>query len=812
MTRDMGGAGQEVEAARSEAAARQQAARIASQRAAADAAIAAVAGGKQALSAMTSASEAAAKAARAVETKRIAEREALAAEEAAAAEGSSDEVAEASSDEVAEGSSDGASGSADGSADSGSADGSDGAVDAVAEAVEDESEAEEVAEIEDAYEAVEEPSAFEHTGAPEPRARAPRRRSAAVRAVPVNARPPVFEEAVARWLAAEGAPAAFAHQLREEFGEGAEASARLAGDPWLVLELPGVQPAAADNLARGLLGIDSREKLIADPRRSRALVGALLRRAARLGHTAVSAESVARDLGGLGVPDPAGAVADAVEAGAALVFADRLALAAAAPAAEPSAAEAEFEAVDGADDDDPASMLTSPYTLLALDEWAFAEQSAAEAVQRLLATATPLEPDPGFDAASVARGADAAEVERITRTVGETAANGLTLVTGALPALPGQLAAAFPGAVLASPSPAGLRALAEAGFEAVDLRTLNEDTERYETAEVVVVADAQLVPLELGVELLELLPDAAHLVLCGDPGALPATGPGRLFRDLFEIDDPEFGGTVPRVELKRRPSGPLSALVDAVRYGGLPPMEILDDGRSNEVKIIPVRDPAETRLRTVQLVADSIPRAFGLSGPQVQAIAVREQGPAGAEDLNAALKERLNPGPGSCAGFDAGDRVIVREGGRLVEFGLLGGETGTVVEADADGLRVRLDAPWVAPEEDGERAEGDDETEAGGETPSGGRPVRLDPARARALRHAWVLTLREAQGGRWPAVVAVLDGGSAAALTRSAVIGAFAPATKHLSVVHGAGPALAEAVEARPHTPCRTRLAQALRS
>jgi ATP-dependent exoDNAse (exonuclease V) alpha subunit len=799
MTRDMGGAGQDVEAAQSEAAARQQAAKIAAQRAAADAAIAAVAGGKQALTAMTSASAAAAKAARAVETKRIAEREALAAEEAAAAEGSS-----ALSDETSGG--------------------SDGRASRASRAARTSSRTRWRRKSRTSPRRRRSRNSRSPTR--RPRSRAPSspwarpslgcgRRgvgSAPARAVPVNAEPPVFGEAITRWLAAEGAPAAFAHQLREEFGEGEEASARLVEDPWLVLELPGVQPAAADNLARGLLGIDSREKLIADPRRSRALVSALLRRAARLGHTAASAESVARDLGGLGVPDPTGAVADAVEAGAALVFADRLALAAAAPSAEPSEEEAEFEAVDGADDDDPASMLTSPYTLLALDEWAFAEQSAAEAVQRLLATATPLEQDPDFDVASVAPGADAAEAERIARVVGEAAGNGLTLVTGALAALPGQLAAAFPGAVLASPSPAGLRALAEAGFEAVDLRMLNEDTERYETAEVVVIADAQLVPLELGVDLLELLPDAAHLVLCGDLGALPATGPGRLFRDLFEIDDPEFGGTVPRVELKRRPFGPLSALVDAVRYGGLPPMEILDDGQSNEVKIIPVRDPAETRLRTVQLVADSIPRAFGFSGPQVQAIAVREQGPAGAEDLNAALKERLNPGPGTCAGFDAGDRVIVREGGRLAEFGLLGGETGTIVEADAGGLKVRFDAPWVAPEEDGERAEGGEETEGGGGAVSGDRPVRLDPAQARALRHAWVLTLREAQGGRWPAVVAVLDGGSAAALTRSAIIGAFAPAAKHLSVVHGAGSALAEAVENRPHTPCRTRLAQALRS
>jgi exodeoxyribonuclease V alpha subunit len=772
MERDEGGAGgtsPEAEGAETEAAARQRAAKIAAQRAAADAAIAAVAGGKQALTAMTSASAAAAKSARAVEIKRVADREALEAEEQEADQESA-EVAEAVAEVVAE---------------------------PVAEAPEPAPSPALEPEPEQVPDAPRPVAPAELPAPPAPVARVPRRREKPAYAAATNhSAPPVFDEAVTRWLTAEGAPPSFAQQLRAEFGEGEEATARLVENPWLVLEIPGVQPAAADNLARLLLGIDAREKLSADPRRGRALVSALLRRAARLGHTAVTADAVARDLGGLGVPDPAGAIADAVEAGAALVFADRLALAAARDEASSAEADAEFEAVDTADDDDPASMLTSPYTLLALDQWAFLEQSAAEAVQRLLATATPVEQDAEFDLAGVA-GSDATEAERLGRVIEAASGSGLTLVTGGAAALPGQLAAAFPGAVLTSPSPATLRTLAAAGFDAVDLRTLNEDEDRYAGAEVVVIADAQLVPLELGVDLLELLPDGAHLVLCGDPAALPATGPGRLFRDLLEIDDPEFGGTVPRVELKRRPSGPLTALVDAVRYGGLPPMEILGDAQSTEVKIIPVRDPAETRLRTVQLVADSIPRALGLSGAQVQAIAVREQGPAGAEELNAAIKERLNPGPGTCGRLDSGDRVIVREGGRLAEFGLLGGETGTIAEADASGVTIRLDEPWLGPDEEHDA--------------DGGGTVRLDPAQARALRHAWVLTLREAQGGRWPAVVAVLDGGSAAALTRSAIVGSFASATQHLSVVHGAGPALAEAVEKRPHTPCRTRLAQALR-
>ena len=770
MAQQQGGAADEQSAAES-AQARER--KIAAQRAAADAAIASVAGGRQALAAMTSAAAAAARSAGTVETKRTAEKAAIAAEEA----GETGEVAEAEAASVEE-----------------------EQQQPVELAAEPESEPEPV--FEPVEEAVYEPEPEAAAAAEPPAARRAVRRPLPAQARTLGPAQPLHEP-IAQWIAAEGAPASFVDRLRAEFGEGEEAGELLTGNPWLILELSGVQPAAADHLAGRLLGA-APEALRADPRRSRALVTALLRRAARLGHTALNADAAARDLEGLGVPDPAGAIADAVEHGAALVFADRLALAAANEQAQAgrTAEEAEFEAVDTADDDDPETMLTSPYTLLALDRWAFVEQSAAEAVQRLLATATPLEPKQE----AVLEGADAAETERVHRVVEQAAASGLTLVTGGTAALPGLVAAAFPGALLAGPSPAGLRTLAAAGFPALDLRALLEDPERCEEAETVVVADAQLLPLELGVDLMELLPDGAHLVLCGDTGVLPASGPGRLFRDLLEIDDPEFGGGVPRVELKRRPSGPLSALLEAVRYGGLPPMEILGDGQSTEVKIIPVRDPAETRLRTVQLLADSIPRALGFSGGQVQAIALREQGPAGAEDLNAAAKERLNPGPGVCAGFDAGDRVVVREGGRLAERGLRGGETGTVLEASADGLTVRLDEPALALPEAPQSGTGVPEQDA-----EPGDTLLLDTAGARALRHAWVLTLREAQGGRWPAVVAVLDGGSAAALTRAAVLGAFVPAEQHLSVVHGAGGALTEAVEKRPHTPCRTRLAQALR-
>ena len=567
---------------------------------------------------------------------------------------------------------------------------------------------------------------------------------------------------LAEWLNAAGAPEAVGARIVEALGE--NAADRVAEDPWCVLEVPGVAPQAADALARAAL--ERAEP--GDPRRSRALIGWLLRRAATRGSTVQGADVIAESLIKAGVPDAIGAVADAIENGTALAFAVPVSLRDDADEAEME----DFEQLDAQDDDNPVALLTSDRTLLGLDRWAFLEQSAAEAAQKLAATPEAIEAKEG-----------AAAGDALTAAVAQ---NGLTLVTGARAEELAELASAFPNTLLASPAPGGVRTLTAAGADVRDARALRGDPAPVGAADVVIFADAQLIDLELGTVLLEAVRDGAHVVLAGDPATTAPTGPGQLFRDLLEIDGPEFGGTLPRVELKRRPTGPLSALADSVRHGGLPPQELLrgpDDGSPREVVIVPVRESGEAVHRAVQLVADSIPRAIGVSGGDIQVVAPLAEGPAGTAALNAALKQQLNPGPGVCGGFDAGDRVVVAA--PLAEHGLLRGETGTVSMADADGVTVAFDPPL-------------------GE-------IRLGPDEVSALRHAWALTVAEAQGGRWPAVVAVFDAEAAPALTRAITLGAIILATKHLSVVHGAGRALAEAVENIPDRERRTRLRYALK-
>ena len=85
--------------------------------------------------------------------------------------------------------------------------------------------------------------------------------------------------------------------------------------------------------------------------------------------------------------------------------------------------------------------------------------------------------------------------------------------------------------------------------------------------------------------------------------------------------------------------------------------------------------------RTVQLVADSVPRAIGVPADGTQVITPGHGGAAGTRALNAALKERLNPGPGRFGGFDPGDRVVHTPApGRTAPA--------VVVSADEEGLHL----------------------------------------------------------------------------------------------------------------------------
>jgi ATP-dependent exoDNAse (exonuclease V) alpha subunit len=285
--------------------------------------------------------------------------------------------------------------------------------------------------------------------------------------------------------------------------------------------------------------------------------------------------------------------------------------------------------------------------------------------------------------------------------------------------------------------------------------------------DLLAVLDAPQLSVEEAATLVEAVPDGARLVLSGDPHTLWSAGPGRAFADLLASK------AVPRVTSRTPDPGPIGELTSYVAIGELAAVE----APGKEVVVVPVRAPGEAVHRAVQLVADSVPRAFGVPPGDTQVITLAHGGPVGTRALNAALKERLNPGPGRFGGFDPGDRVVhVPAPGRTYPA--------TVVGADQEGLRLAgADGPVLVPR-----------AEVGA-----------------TVRHGWAVTGHQAAGIRWPAAVVVVPGDAGPLLTRGWVYTAFSRGERHLSVVQGAEQALAAAVAGPVAKERTTRLAAVLR-
>ncbi|MEU9316073.1 ATP-dependent RecD-like DNA helicase [Streptomyces sp. NPDC048295] len=569
--------------------------------------------------------------------------------------------------------------------------------------------------------------------------------------------PPEAVAATAAVLTGGGAPAALAGPAAEVLG--AQAADVLRADPWQLLTVPGVRPEQADGFARALLGDECGPD---DERRTAALVGWLLERAALRGHTALDASEVRAALAEHSVTDPDAAVQHAVAEGVVLVFQD---------GQEDQDGQESGPSAEPGEDTGPDAAGTEPVqVLLGLDRYALAEESLADGLARLV---NACEKDADWtEAASAAGSPSAAELIRAV------AAHGLVAHTG------GEAARAEPAALITAARGLGLRALG-AVHSADGRRRLAEATGDPETAvtlagllsgeqgpgrdeegaiaiDLLVVLDAPQLDVETAANLVESLADGTRLVLSGDPGVLGSAGAGRVFADVLAAR------ACPQIVSRTPDPGPIGELVSGIGIGELNQVE----APGKEVVIVPVRDAGEAVHRTVQLVADSVPRAIGVPSSDTQVITVGHGGSAGTRALNAALKQRLNPGPGRFGGFDPGDRVVhVPAPGRAVPA--------VVVSADAEGLRLDC---------------------------AGTEVVVAQERVASCVRHGWALSAHQAAGMRWPAVVVVLPGDAAQGLSRSWVYTAFSRGERHLSVVHGVDQALQRAVAQPPAQDRTTRL------
>jgi exodeoxyribonuclease V alpha subunit len=274
--------------------------------------------------------------------------------------------------------------------------------------------------------------------------------------------------------------------------------------------------------------------------------------------------------------------------------------------------------------------------------------------------------------------------------------------------------------------------------------------------DIVIADEWSMADTRLAQALVSAVSDGAHLVLVGDADQLPSVGPGAVLRDLLAAPASDV---VPSTRLtvihRQAAQSRIVTLAHEVNAGSVPPLV----GRNNDVFVVP-EHPSLIADRVAEIVAVRAPSFYDIAPSDVQVLAPMYRGPAGVDNLNARLKERLNPAAGrrAVAGFHEGDRVVQTRND--ADLDVANGDIGEVTATSVAERTLEVSFPHGT--------------------------VTYDLDQAGDLQPAWCLTVHKSQGGEWPVVVLVLDPGHRTMLWRELVYTAITRARRGLLLVGNA--------------------------
>ncbi len=244
---------------------------------------------------------------------------------------------------------------------------------------------------------------------------------------------------------------------------------------------------------------------------------------------------------------------------------------------------------------------------------------------------------------------------------------------------------------------------------------------------LLIIDEVSMLDILLANHLLKAVPPHAHVLLVGDANQLPSVGPGGVLRDLLA------SGVVPSVHLDaifRQAAG--SGIAESARRinTGEPP----ELQGHNDFFFFNAPDAEQCAVRTVELVAERIPRRFGYDPRRdIQVLAPTHKGAAGVANLNRLLQAALNPPALGVAEksfgatiFRVGDRVIQQRNN--YDLDVFNGDVGVVAAIDHEEQLLRVHF--------------DDE-----------RSIAYDFAILDELALAYALSVHKSQGGEYPVVV-----------------------------------------------------------
>jgi exodeoxyribonuclease V alpha subunit len=267
----------------------------------------------------------------------------------------------------------------------------------------------------------------------------------------------------------------------------------------------------------------------------------------------------------------------------------------------------------------------------------------------------------------------------------------------------------------------------------------------------------------------------ARVVLVGDADQLPSVGPGNVLRDLLD------SGAVPAVALTTifRQADRSWIVHNAHRVNQGQFLELPAASAPSDFYFIECSEPAEVVRRLVALVAERIPRRFGLDPRRdIQVLTPMRRFELGADNLNAALQEALNPGAESVSRYGR----VFRRGDRVMQLrnnydkDVFNGDIGFVADLDPEDQTLAVDFD--------------------------GRRVAYEWSELDELTPAYACSIHKSQGSEHPAVVIVMTTQHYRLLQRNLLYTAITRG-RHLVCLIGSSKAVAIAI--RNHQALRRR-------
>jgi exodeoxyribonuclease V alpha subunit len=347
--------------------------------------------------------------------------------------------------------------------------------------------------------------------------------------------------------------------------------------------------------------------------------------------------------------------------------------------------------------------------------------------------------------------------------------------------------------LLAAPTGRAAKRMAEAtGAEATTLHRLlefNPQTRQFDrnrehplSADLLIVDEASMLDTVLAHHVLRAVPDHGRLILVGDVDQLPSVGPGRVLADLIRSEAVEV---VRLTEIFRQAERSLIVVnAHRVNQGVMPIHESVDS--DGDFFFIERKEPEEIVDTIAQLVSRRIPGKFGLNPvDQIQVLTPMNRGPLGTDNLNAVLRDLLNP-----------EGVMVTRGGHSLRVG-------------DKVMQVRNNYDLEVFNGDIGRVRAVDEVEQIVTVTVDGRDVVYDFGSIDELVLAYACSIHKSQGSEYPCVVIPLHTTHYVMLQRNLFYTALTRA-KRLAILVGEERALRVAVSNKRVRPRFTRLAERL--